>query len=238
MKKRDTLFELLRDRAAFIVSKKNLRKIMTSDKTEDVLESVKKYSGRGFYDKIRLAQIEEELYQLCKRVTDHKPKIIAEIGTWNGGTFYVWTRTNPQAEKLISIDLPDGQYGGGYDEKRIKFFKEFAHGRDKNELYFIRGDSKSKDTTEKLENILKGKKIDFLYIDGDHTYEGIKKDFNIYKEYMANDGLIGFHDINTHKEGYGVVKFWNEIKEQYRFEEFIKKDSKVMGNGLIYLNKL
>ncbi|MBS1550595.1 MAG: class I SAM-dependent methyltransferase [Bacteroidetes bacterium] len=235
--KKETLTDIIRDKAAFIVSKNKLRKFLTSDKIEDVLDSVKKYSGRGFYDKIRLAQIEEELYELCKRVVNHKPKIIAEIGTWNGGTFYVWTRINPQAEKIISIDLPDGQYGGGYDEKRIKFFREFSHGREKCELYFIRGDSKSKDTMERLEKILSGKKIDFLYIDGDHTYEGIKKDFTIYSNYMASDGLIGFHDINTHKEGYGVVKFWNEIKDNYRHEEFIKKDSRVMGNGLIYLDK-
>lgn len=238
MTAKNSFSDKIRDKAAFFVSKKNLRRVMTSDKIEDVLKSIKNYSGRGFYDKIRLAQIEEELYQLCKRVTEHKPKIIAEIGTWNGGTFYVWTRTNPQAEIIISIDLPDGQYGGGYDEKRIKFFKEFAHGREKCGLHFIRGDSKSKETSDKLEKILKGRKIDFLYIDGDHTYEGIKRDFNIYKEYMSKDGLIGFHDINTHKEGYGVVKFWNEIKEQYRYEEFIKKDSNVMGNGLIYMKNI
>jgi predicted O-methyltransferase YrrM len=229
--------EDLKDKAAFAVSKRNLRREMDSEKIENVLDSVRRYSGRGFYDKIRLAQIEEEIIRLCSRVVEHKPKIIAEIGTWNGGTFYVWTRTNPQAEKIISIDLPDGQYGGGYDEKRIKFFKEFAYDRQNCNLYFIRGDSKSKDTTQKLEKILEGDKIDFLYIDGDHTYEGIKKDFNIYLNYMSPEGLIGFHDINTHKEGYGVVQFWNETKQNYKYEEFIKEGSKVMGNGLIYLNK-
>ncbi|MEO6695005.1 MAG: class I SAM-dependent methyltransferase [Ignavibacteria bacterium] len=237
MSKSDNLYQDLKDKAAFFVSKKNLHAVMKSDKIEDVLRSVSNYSGRGFYDKIRLAQIDEELYELCLRVVKHKPKVIAEIGTWNGGTFYVWTRINPQAKKIISIDLPDGQFGGGYDSKRIKFFKEFAYDRDASQLYFIRGDSKAKTTTDELEKILNGDKIDFLYIDGDHTYEGIKKDFEIYLNFLSNDGLIGFHDINTHKDGYGVVKFWNETKVKYRYEEFIKKDSKVMGNGLIYLGK-
>lgn len=232
-----SITDTIRDKAAFFVSKKNLHKVMNSDRIEDVLESIKKYSGRGFYDKIRLAQIEEELTALCRRVTEHKPRIIAEIGTWNGGTFYVWTRINPQAKKIISIDLPSGQFGGGYDEKRIKFFKEFAHDREGCELYFIRGDSKSKETSDELSKILGKDKIDFLYIDGDHTYEGIKKDFNIYLDFMSDDGLIGFHDINTHKEGYGVIEFWNEVKANYRHEEFIKEGSRVMGNGLIYLNK-
>ena len=228
--------ETLRDKAAFFVSKRNLHKVMNSEEIEDVLESIRNYSGRGFYDKIRLAQIEEELYNLCRRVIEHKPRIITEIGTWNGGTFYVWTRINPQAEKIISIDLPSGQFGGGYDEKRIKFFREFASDRKNTELYFIRGDSKSKETTDKLSAILQKDKIDFLYIDGDLTYEGIKKDFYIYLNFMSEKGLIGFHDINTYKEGYGVVKFWNEIKSRYRHEEFIREGSRVMGNGLIYLN--
>ncbi len=54
---------------------------------------------------------------------------------------------------------------------------------------------------------------------------------------MSPDGLVGFHDINTHKQGYGVVRFWNETKVNYKFEEFIKEGSRVMGNGLIYLGK-
>jgi len=234
---KNNLMDKLRDRVAFHISRKKLYKVMNSNKIEDVLRSIKEYSGRGFYDKIRLAQIEEELLELCKRVVQNKPKVIVEIGTWNGGTFYVWNRINPNAKKIISIDLPDGQYGGGYDEKRIKFFKEFGKGRDECELFFIRGDSKAKSTLDELKEILKGDRIDFLYIDGDHTYEGIKKDFNIYKNLMSSNGIIGFHDINTHKEGYGVVEFWNEIKSNYRHEEFIKEGSRIMGNGLIYLQK-
>lgn len=237
MGKDNSLLGGLKDKAAFLVSKRKLHEVMKSDKIEQVLDSIKKYSGRGFYDKIRLAQIDEELYELCQRVVKHKPKVIAEIGTWNGGTFYVWTRINPQAKKIISIDLPDGDFGGGYDDKRIKFFKEFAYDRKKTELYFIRGDSKAKSTSDELNKILDGDKIDFLYIDGDHTYKGIKKDFETYLKFMASDGLIGFHDINTHKQGYGVVEFWNEMKVDYEFEEFIKKGSRVMGNGLIYLGK-
>ncbi|MEO8664090.1 MAG: class I SAM-dependent methyltransferase, partial [Ignavibacteria bacterium] len=229
------LYENLKDEMAFRISKEKLKKYFSSGDIHDVLDSVKKYKGRGFYDKIRLAQENEELIELSMRVIKHKPRTIVEIGTWNGGTFYVWSRINPQAEKIISIDLPDGQYGGGYDSMRIKFFKEFVSDRKNTSLHFIRGDSKSEDTVSKLKKILGNDRIDFLYIDGDHSYEGIKKDFEIYSKFMAPDGLVGFHDINTFKEGYGVNRYWNEIKSKYKFEEFIKKDSRVMGNGLLYM---
>jgi len=234
---KENLYRKVKDVVAFNLSKKELKKIMTSDKIENVLGSINEYEGHGFYRKIKLAQEYGELTELCKRVIAHKPKVIVEIGTWNGGTFFVWCRINPQAKKIISIDLPDGQFGGGYDEKRIKFFKEFAYERNGMDLHFIRGDSKSKDTGSKLKEILGDDKIDFLYIDGDHTYEGIKNDFEIYLSYMASDGLIGLHDINTLKEGYGVNKYWNEIKNNFRYEEFIKPGSNRMGNGLIHLGR-
>lgn len=234
---KDNLYERLKDKVAFQISRNNLKKILPSDNTDEVLRSIELYKGRGFYDKIRLAQEHSEIKDLCERVKSHKPRIIAEIGTWNGGTFYVWTRTNPQAEKIISIDLPDGDYGGGYDEKRIKFFTEFASDRKNTLLSFIRGDSKSMSTIEMLKSVIGNSKIDFLYIDGDHTYEGIKKDFEIYSEFMSPDGIVGFHDINTYKIGYGVNQYWNEIKQNFKHEEFIKPGTRVMGNGLLYLKK-
>ena len=237
MTEENSFYEKLKDKIAFRISKKKLKKILPPDNIDAVLNSIEKYRGRGFYDKIRLAQENNELKSLSERVIKHKPKVIVEIGTWNGGTFFVWSRIFPYVRKIISIDLPDGQYGGGYDIKRIKFFREFISDRKNTAMYFIRGDSKSSESVTRLKEILGDDKIDFLYLDGDHTYEGIKKDFEIYSYLMSDDGLIGFHDINTFKDGHEVYKYWNEIKKDYKYEEFIKPGSRTMGNGLLYLNK-
>lgn len=64
-------------------------------------------------------------------------------------------------------------------------------------------------TSDDAVNELKGKKFDFIYIDGLHTYEQIKKDITNYLPLLKKDSIIGGHDY--HLNWYGVVKGINEI---------------------------
>ncbi len=81
------LYERFKDHMAFNLSKSRLKKLMQADDIDSVLDSIVKYKGRGFYDKIRLAQDHNELRDLSLKVVELHPKIIVEIGTWNGGLF-------------------------------------------------------------------------------------------------------------------------------------------------------
>jgi predicted O-methyltransferase YrrM len=77
-----------------------------------------------------------------------------------------------------------------------------------------------------LAEILDGRKIDFLIIDGDHRYRGVKKDFQLYSSLVKQNGLIVFHDILCHPKvpECKVDKFWNEIKRNYKNVEFIDRE--------------
>jgi predicted O-methyltransferase YrrM len=53
------------------------------------------------------------------------------------------------------------------------------------------------------------KPIDILFIDGDHTYEGAKADFEKYSKFVKPGGIIFMHDVSHHR--YGVKECWAEI---------------------------
>ncbi|MFN6069283.1 MAG: class I SAM-dependent methyltransferase, partial [Pseudanabaena sp.] len=64
--------------------------------------------------------------------------------------------------------------------------------------------------------VLNGDKIDFLFIDGDHTYEGVRQDYEMYSPLVQKGGYIAFHDINDterHRQrNVHVAEFWNELE--------------------------
>jgi predicted O-methyltransferase YrrM len=70
---------------------------------------------------------------------------------------------------------------------------------------------------------LKNQHLDYLFIDGDHRYEGVKRDFEMYGPLVRKGGLIAFHDIveGPFDAVGGVPQFWREVKPQYRHREII-----------------
>ncbi|MFA4983514.1 MAG: class I SAM-dependent methyltransferase [Candidatus Micrarchaeia archaeon] len=185
----------------------------------------------GFATLLRPSQIKEEFLGLLKLAGKARPKVIVEIGTNRGGTLFLLSRMAPDDATLISIDLPGGKYGGGYPKWKVPIFRSFA--RKKQRIMLIEGNSHEKGTLERLRGMLCGREIDFLFIDGDHTYGGVKKDFEIYSPLVRKGGMVAFHDIVAHPPAAGcnVNRFWNEAKRRYAHEEIVE-DWKQMEYGI------
>jgi predicted O-methyltransferase YrrM len=192
------------------------------------------FSGCGGL--IKPGQVQSEILNFLKVLNKIKPKSVLEIGTANGGTLFLFSRIASKDALIISIDLPKGRFGGGYPKWKIPLYKSFA--LPKQQIHLIREDSHNKVTLEKVDAILNGDKIDFLFIDGDHTYEGVKKDFRMYSSLVNKNGIIAFHDIVVHppETGCDVSKFWNKIKSRYENVEIVEDWNQGFG-GIGFIKK-
>lgn len=72
---------------------------------------------------------------------------------------------------------------------------------------YILGDSNKAETVKVLMARLGDRKIDLLFIDGNHTYEGVKKDWELYSPLTSS--IVAIHDILW--EELGVKRFWAEL---------------------------
>ena len=179
-----------------------------------------------------MIQVTSEIKSLLNTVASIKPKTVLEIGTKNGGTLFLFTKVATQDGQIISIDFPDG-HGGFYPNSRYNFYKMFAV--PPQQINLIKGDSHWQSTKDELLQLVGSKKIDFLFIDGDHSFEGVKMDFEMYGPLVRPGGLVAFHDIKPTKENNwsGVIPFWSTIKGQYKSTEFLGPEENWGGIGVI-----
>lgn len=165
-----------------------------------------RYPIEGWY----VHQKPTELIMLSDFLKGNNIKKVLEIGSANGGTAAYWANMVGDDGVVYSVDIApaDKCYKGTEYEKQI--------------IEMI-GDSH--DQTFKQEIYDKVGKVDMLFIDGDHSYEGVKDDFNSFAHLVRDNGFIIFHDIvdsEYHRErGCFVATLWNEIKNEYKTFEFI-----------------
>lgn len=143
---------------------------------------------------------------------------VAEVGVMFGGSSYFMAamlqRANPDISYLM-IDIADQLFNYNDFAKYLNIKKCIP--------------CTSQDFA--------GKEFDFVFIDADHSYEGMIGDFRVLGQYAKK--CVAFHDIYAHETEFmngGVPRAWREIKESYgnRYEtiEFARCPIEWMGIGL------
>lgn len=166
-------------------------------------------------------QVRSEFMELAAIIQAIKPQAALEIGTLRGGTLFALCRLADPSATIISVDMPGGKFGGGTGPLYPPVFRKFVKPHQK--LHLIKADSHQQQTKNKVESALRSTLLDYLFIDGDHSYEGVKQDFEMYSPLVRPGGVIAFHDIAPHKDSTcEVSRFWNQIKGKYESREIIE----------------
>jgi predicted O-methyltransferase YrrM len=128
---------------------------------------------------------------------------------------------------VISIDLPKPN-----DTELLAQLEELA--RPGQKLVCLRDDSHDASTYEKVRRILEGRRLSMLFIDGDHSYSGAKRDYEIYSRLVRPGGIIVLHDIveNLEHPSYGVAQLWKELRPQSDYLEIIDNHHHLTGCGI------
>lgn len=132
-----------------------------------------------------------------------RPQVVVEIGSLRGGTLWAWTRVATPDAVIVAVDLAVEGYIGN-----ISTADGLARSGQTVEL--VVGDSHDESTLRRVVEVLNGRRADFLFIDGDHSYQGVKADYEMYGPLVRPGGLIAFHDILP-QQGSEVAAFWAEL---------------------------
>jgi hypothetical protein len=178
---------------------------------------------------IGMFQHRSEIQPFARWLLERKLDNVLEIGTLHGGTTALWHSIS--TGRVVTIDLPLGRFGGkdhGYDSERCTQRKEDLESRFER-LSQILGDSHSLAVWAEVASIFQAGSVDLLFIDGDHTYAGVRQDFEQYKHFVRSGGVVAFHDILDtpfHRQtGCEVHTLWQELKKLYPTLEFVANEA-------------
>ena len=141
------------------------------------------------------------------------PKIFVELGTHSGNSYFSFCQSVVEAgipTKCYAVDTWRGdEHAGQYNDE--VFAKVNAHHQE-NYAGFSR---LLRMTFDDAVACFADESIELLHIDGLHTYEAVRHDFETWLPKLAPGAIVMFHDTNVREHGFGVWKLWEELQECY-----------------------
>ncbi|MEP7165502.1 MAG: class I SAM-dependent methyltransferase [Ferruginibacter sp.] len=145
----------------------------------------------------------------CLQKYAHGKKLAVEIGTYMGVSATIIATALASDGMLYCID-PFESIPGKLNPGFKMATRLFRRNNITRKIKFLRGYSNDKKIIEQIPD-----QLDFILIDGDHSYEGLENDWQIVRSKVMIGGIICLHDTTIPaKEPYrdfGSVKYFNEI---------------------------
>ena len=142
-----------------------------------------------------------------------RPRILVELGTHKGDSYCMFCQTVKflvLPTRCFAVDTWCGDtQSGGYSEDVYKDLQQHNDAHYKGFSTLLRGTFD--DTLAKIDD----RSVDLLHIDGFHSYQAVRHDFESWRSKLSNRGVVLFHDCTVVEPGFGVWRFWAELCRQF-----------------------
>ncbi len=152
-------------------------------------------------------------------ISAFRPKTFVELGTYHGVSYFAFCQAvkalNLNA-KCYAVDTWQGDEHAGKIEKSILPKLE-----EHNSSFYSDFSQLLQKTFDEAQKDFADGSIDLLHIDGFHTYEAVRHDFENWLPKMSDRGIVLFHDVNVRERDFGVYKLWDELCKNYKNFTFL-----------------
>lgn len=142
-----------------------------------------------------------------------RPKTIVELGTFYGVSYCAFCQAVRELDfyaNAYAIDTWRGDKHGGFFGDEVLEDLRTHH----DPLYGSFSRLVQSTFDDAVSHFPDGS-LDLLHIDGLHTYESVKHDFETWLPKMSKSGVVLFHDINVREADFGVWKLWEELSAKH-----------------------
>jgi GT2 family glycosyltransferase len=147
-----------------------------------------------------------------------RPEMFVELGTHSGNSFSAFCQAIASfgiPGRAFAIDTWKGdEHSGNYGEEVFEDLTAF------NNAHYLGFATLLRTTFDDARAYFADASIDLLHIDGMHSYEAVRHDFEHWRSALSQRSVVIFHDINVRERGFGVWRLWRELSLQYPAFQF------------------
>lgn len=146
-------------------------------------------------------------------ISVQKPRVFVELGTYSGISYLSFCQSikaQSTQTRAWAVDTWQGDaHAGIYDES---IYQSICKAHDPHYTSFS---TLLRMTFDEALNYFEDSSVDLLHIDGLHTYEAVKHDFESWLPKISDSGVVIFHDTNVYRDDFGVHQLWEELTKIY-----------------------
>ena len=141
------------------------------------------------------------------------PKVFVELGSHNGFSYFAFCESLKSLSgrhQAFAVDTWQGDPHAGFYGEDV-----YSQVQEVNSHYYSGFSSLIKSTFDEALVHFDDMEVDLLHIDGLHTYEAVKHDFESWKSKLSDHAVVLFHDTNVRQADFGVHRLWSELRNEY-----------------------